>query len=408
MVVEIHTSKQIKLIAPMKPISANLSLLGSLLLVSTSLHAGLIVYEPFGYPLGSSNSPASHYYNITTTGGVNGIPYSNTNEVDGVAGDPYCYTAAALGNPFGWTNSCEQPGTGLRNSWQNGHLVVNGLTYSQGSLSLATSDNAIFSTVANFAGDAFVYRDQGNDDMLVNPWVSGFDTAIGGSAPPLGTNGSVLYFSFVMQLSDTNVQARFGIGTLNNNIFIGQNDGPRSTNRWTIRHGLTGGGSGEVQATTNVTLFVGRLTCGPVTDTNSLMEVWVDPPLGAALGAAPLTLTGITNYAMNIQKFFTRCGSANVLTLDEIRVGTSLDDVTPTVGAPANPPTITATRSGNTLTLDWGVTGWVLQSQTTLLSQGLGTTGWVDVSPSTASLTSTNLTIDGGSEAVFYRLRQAP
>ena len=67
---------------------------------------------------------------------------------------------------------------------------------------------------------------------------------------------------------------------------------------------------------------------------------------------------------------------------------------------------ITATVSGSTLAISWPSThlGWILQSQTNSLSTGLGT-NWVDV-PNTASVTSTNETINPANPTVFYRLRQ--
>ena len=67
---------------------------------------------------------------------------------------------------------------------------------------------------------------------------------------------------------------------------------------------------------------------------------------------------------------------------------------------------ITATVSGSILAISWPSThlGWILQSQTNSLSTGLGT-NWVDV-PNTASVTSTNETINPANPTVFYRLRQ--
>jgi hypothetical protein len=47
--------------------------------------------------------------------------------------------------------------------------------------------------------------------------------------------------------------------------------------------------------------------------------------------------------------------------------------------------------------------GWILQQQTNSLSAGLGT-NWVDVAGS-SSITSTNITINSTSPAVYYRLR---
>lgn len=69
---------------------------------------------------------------------------------------------------------------------------------------------------------------------------------------------------------------------------------------------------------------------------------------------------------------------------------------------------ITASVSGNTLTLTWPSThlGWFLQSQTNTLSVGLTTPSntWFDVSGSDAA-TSKIITINPANPSVFYRLR---
>ncbi|HZI33173.1 MAG TPA: hypothetical protein VFF11_12595, partial [Candidatus Binatia bacterium] len=61
--------------------------------------------------------------------------------------------------------------------------------------------------------------------------------------------------------------------------------------------------------------------------------------------------------------------------------------------------------SSGTLSLTWPTThlGWILQYQTNALSSGLST-NWVDV-PGSASVTSTNISINPSVPAVFYRLR---
>ena len=72
----------------------------------------------------------------------------------------------------------------------------------------------------------------------------------------------------------------------------------------------------------------------------------------------------------------------------------------------SNPTNILFSVSGNTLSLSWPADhlGWILQSQTNSLSTGLGT-NWVDVAGS-ASVTSTNMTVNPALPATFYRLRK--
>jgi autotransporter-associated beta strand protein len=69
------------------------------------------------------------------------------------------------------------------------------------------------------------------------------------------------------------------------------------------------------------------------------------------------------------------------------------------------PTNITSSVSGNTLTISWPAThlGWILQNQTNSLNVGLAT-NWVDIA-GTASVTSTNLTINPATPTAFFRLR---
>jgi autotransporter-associated beta strand protein len=73
-----------------------------------------------------------------------------------------------------------------------------------------------------------------------------------------------------------------------------------------------------------------------------------------------------------------------------------------------NPTNITFTVSGSTLTLSWPSdhTGWTLQAQTNSLATGLNTnaSAWFDV-PGSATINSTNITIDPTKPTVFYRLK---
>jgi len=70
------------------------------------------------------------------------------------------------------------------------------------------------------------------------------------------------------------------------------------------------------------------------------------------------------------------------------------------------PTNITATVSGNQLTLTWPAThlGWILQAQTNALSVGLNTNTWFDVTTSDSSNTNV-ITINPANPTVFYRLR---
>ncbi len=72
---------------------------------------------------------------------------------------------------------------------------------------------------------------------------------------------------------------------------------------------------------------------------------------------------------------------------------------------PNTPTTVTATVSGNTLSLSWPAShlGWVLQTQTNALTVGIAA-NWVDV-PGSGAVTATNITINPANPTVFFRLR---
>jgi autotransporter-associated beta strand protein len=78
-----------------------------------------------------------------------------------------------------------------------------------------------------------------------------------------------------------------------------------------------------------------------------------------------------------------------------------------TGGVNSNPTNITATVSGNVLTLSWPAdhTGWTLQAQTNSLGAGLNpnAAAWFNV-PGSASVNTINVTMDPAKGTVFYRL----
>jgi autotransporter-associated beta strand protein len=73
-------------------------------------------------------------------------------------------------------------------------------------------------------------------------------------------------------------------------------------------------------------------------------------------------------------------------------------------GVNTTPTNITATVSGNTLTLSWPVdhTGWHLQAQTNSLGSGLGI-NWITI-PGTDASNTYNVTLNPANPTVFYRM----
>jgi hypothetical protein len=69
-----------------------------------------------------------------------------------------------------------------------------------------------------------------------------------------------------------------------------------------------------------------------------------------------------------------------------------------------NPTNLTAVLSGSSFVVSWPADhlGWRLQVQTNSLPAGLST-NWVTV-PGSDLVTSTNLTVNPGNGAVFYRM----
>jgi len=74
-------------------------------------------------------------------------------------------------------------------------------------------------------------------------------------------------------------------------------------------------------------------------------------------------------------------------------------------GIASNPTNITASVNGATLNLSWPADhiGWILQSQTNSLGDGLDT-NWVDITGSGAG-TSVSFSINPAKPTVFFRLR---
>ncbi len=125
-------------------------------------------------------------------------------------------------------------------------------------------------------------------------------------------------------------------------------------------------------------------------------------------GTLAVTNLGGSLVAGDAFRIFKSGGSGSVTLAGDAGSGLSFsfsDGVLTVVSAgPGGPAMLTNSVSGSTLSLSWPAgQGWLLQMQTNNLSTGLGT-NWMDV-PGSTGISSTNITLDLGQPAVFYRLK---
>jgi hypothetical protein len=263
--------------------------------LNVSAIAGVIIHEPFAYTIGANNPDPDAGLN-----GGNGLPATNVG-----------------GTPSGLS-------TGLRNTWGTTTDTVAGLSYTQGSKTLTTSGGAGRVNNADWgSATPTVYRRMTTDPFLA--------LRIGASNETnFGVDGSSFFISFLGSTSSTTADAfRFSFRYDQSNNFFVSN----AATGWkmTSQSGATATAPG-VPALNTPTLFVMRFDFAPgATDT---VNLWVNPTLGAALGAPNAVVSGID--FPGLANFQTRPTVANAMTFDELRIGTSFTAVTPYIdSAPA-------------------------------------------------------------------------
>jgi len=169
---------------------------------------------------------------------------------------------------------------------------------------------------------------------------------------------------------------------------------------------LTIGGALNVQGTASL-----RISKTGGVKTSGLLAVASAVTYGGTLAVTNVTSDGTPLVAGDTFTLFTAGSQSGAFASVVGTAGSGLGyaftngvlTVVPTVNP--NPPVITFSVSGNTLSLAWPADhlGWTLQQQTNSLTTGLGT-NWVDVAGST-SIISTNITTDATKPTVFYRLK---
>lgn len=248
----------------------------------------------------------------------------------------------------------------------------------------------------------------------------------------IGTNSQVLagvncYSGLTIVSNGTllvNAPGQIGLGAATNLVTVagGALGGDGTVNApLTVQAGGTLAPGAGVTATVNLTIN-GNLTLGGTT----LMNVNKD----TATNDLVLLTSGTVNYGGTLT-ISTNLMTSTTLALGDsfklfsvpahsgnfssvagspgIGLGWNFDPASGIVivvnGIASNPTNITVSVTGNTMSLSWPADhlGWLLQSQTNILSVGLGT-NWADVVGSDA-ITSTNITINPANPALFYRLR---
>jgi len=128
--------------------------------------------------------------------------------------------------------------------------------------------------------------------------------------------------------------------------------------------------------------------------------------LAAPPATMQLLIPGGGNSATNLDVDFTTFSNLLSAAIGPEYVQPFAEEIPPGVLNPYttdNPTNITASVSGNTLTIAWPADhlGWILQAQT----NGLSTGQWFDL-PGTGTASSAAITINPANPAIFYRLRR--
>ncbi len=244
--------------------------------------AGLVIQESFAYNVGTNDPDPDAGLNSS-----NGLPATNVG-----------------GNPAGTS-------TGLRGNWGTSTDVVAGLTYAQGGKTLITSGGAGRVNNATWgSGTPYIYR-----LMTTDPHIA---LRIGNNGS-LGPDGSSIYLSLIGSTSSSTASAfRFSLRYDGLANFYVQN----TATGWSLNGANA---TGAPLALNTPTLFVLRMDF--VVGSNDSVSLWVNPPLGQALGAPNATVSGINFPGLN--NFQTNAAVANAMTFDEFRIGNTLAAVTP-------------------------------------------------------------------------------
>ena len=334
-----------------------------------------IISESFNYALGSTNPDPDAGLNSN-----NGLPATNSG-----------------GNPSGTS-------TGLSGTHGTDQALVAGLSYSDSAGDLVSSANALRrNTGTGFSlSAASVYK-----SMVTDPYASYRSTANTAYLGWNGTSATQLYFSVLLNVNalntgtDNRLVIELGKDNVSWKLYPGQYNG---TSQWRYGDGDGTQASLGTAVANQTVLLVGRISCNSAT--NSVVDVWLNPALGQALGTPTYSKTiTTTTSGVQFRGIQTRDG-ANVLTYDEFRMGTTFASVTPyTQLIPAAPSGLVATATSSTqMSLAWtdnasNETGFKLERSPD------GSTGWTQIATPAANAASYSDTGLSAGTIYHYRLR---
>jgi hypothetical protein len=265
--------------------STTLALLGAATFAAPAF-ANLILHEGFNYTIGTNNPDPDGGLN-----GGNGLPATNVG-----------------GAPAGTS-------TGFRGAHGTTLDVVAGLSYVQGTNSLVTVGGAGAPNNASWGSDVNIYR-----NMTTDPFAS---QRIGGTnTGAFGVDGTSLWISMLANSTSTN-GAAFRVKLSGSfNMFV-----ENTATTWTFNPNAAGTVASTGAFTAGQTsLLVIRIDF--VAGAGDVFNLWVDPTLGQPLGVANATVTTAADWGGLSQLNF-RPSTLNAMTMDEFRMGTTYESVTP-------------------------------------------------------------------------------
>lgn len=258
----------------------------ALVAAPVSASASLIIHEGFNYTIGANNPDPDGGLN-----GGNGLPATNVG-----------------GSPSGTS-------IGFRGAYGTTLDVGAGLAYAQGNKVLDVVGGSGTPNNASWGTDVNIYRFMSPDPFI--------DQRIGASnSGGFGVDGSSLYFSMLAR-SESTANAAFRIklsGAFN--MFV-----ENTADTWTFNPNAGGAVASTGAFTVSETaLLVIRVDF--VAGAGDVFSLWVNPELGAPLGSASATITTASDWG-SFSQLNLRPSTLDAMTLDEFRMGTALESVTP-------------------------------------------------------------------------------